>query len=164
MRRHFVLLALFLFSLNSYAVPARIMYFQMVGEYVSEKPYEVDVDFAKDSIKTIKNRLISERVNNPHFHSDDSNCSEEIDSNLVVIAYGGAAASNYFAATKNVNHESSLQEVLQSMTPPVQDEKMWYFVFIAKSLSHYVTSETRLEWFSPLSKLATIGHRKLKYF
>lgn len=147
-----LLMALFL-ALPVFCEPAEIMYYNSFGEYLTERPYQIDMDIHNASLREILAVLKTKR-----------NKNDTINSDLVLIGYGAKGTpQDFFAATKFVNYEIPLRNALEEL-PTLRPDAKWYIIFVDKSLSHYVRAREDHHWSSPFRWLAQIGLQDLHYF
>ena len=144
----FITISLFL-SLGLLSQPAKIMYYNAFGDYITEKPYQIEID-EKTSLQDILLSLKELRKN------------DNIQSNLVIIGYGeNSEASNFFAASKNINYQIPIFSLLKSNMPILNKNKKWYIYFINSSLSYYVCAKEAHHWSSAFYWLSLIGLQNL---
>lgn len=135
------------------AEPVEIMYYNFLGEYLIESPYQVDIEVPGSTLDDIQATLEKFR-----------NSTYAMDSDLVVIGYGPEGSpSEFFAATPFVNYQIPLQNVLDHVPERIPNGK-WYVYFINRSLSHYVRARQDHHWASPFRWLAQVGLQNLHYF
>lgn len=144
----FVIISLFL-SLKLLSQPANIMYYNAFGDYITEKSYQIEID-ETTSLQDILLSLKKLRKN------------DNIQSNLAIIGYGeDSDASNFFAASKNINYQIPIFSLLQPKMPIPSENKKWYVYFINSSLSNYVCAKKAHHWSSVFYWLSLIGLQNL---
>lgn len=145
----FITFSYIFLSLTLFSQPAQIMYYNAFGDYITEKPYQIEIN-QDTSLSEMLFTLKKLRKNN------------NVESNLVVIGYGeDSHPNNFFAATKNINYQLPLFYLLQSNMPIESKNKKWYIYFINSSLSHYVCAKEAHHWSSAFYWLSLIGLQNL---
>lgn len=140
-------------SLPLFSEPAEIMYFNYFGDYLTEEPYEIDINVDDANLKEIQTILQKRR-----------GTTSAMDTDLVVIGYGPQGEpSEFFAATSFVDYQIPLRMALSHL-PTRKPNAKWYLYFINRSISPYVRARQDHHWSSPFRYLAQIGLQDLQYF
>lgn len=143
----------FLLAFPIFSAPLEIMYYDALGDYITERSFYLDVDVENTSLAELRVMLENERKSN-----------WPMDDDLVIIGYGdNSMPQEFFAATRFTDYAIPLKDALAHQ-PTITPTGEWRIYFVSKRLSNYVRARKDHHWSSPFRFLALVGLQDLQFF